>query len=84
MASKGLPKEFVRNMTLEELAALPKRTVGTDVTAHFLEMDRFNVTLMARQKMFPPEIKCYFSGNRLHCVKDSLLRYLGYQAGAAS
>lgn len=80
MASKGLSPEFVRNMTLEELAALQKRTVGTDVTAHFLEMDRFNVTLMARQKMFPPEIKCYFSGNRLHVMKNSLLAYLGYKS----
>ena len=80
MASKGLPKEFVRNMTLEELDALPQRTVGTDVTAHFLEMDRFNVTLMARQKMFPPEIKCYFSGNRLHVMKNSLLSYRGYKS----
>jgi hypothetical protein len=80
MASKGLPKEFVRNMTLEELDALPQRTVGTDGTAHFLEMDRFNVTLMARQKMFPPEIKCYFSGNRLHVMKNSLLAYLGYKS----
>ena len=80
MASKGLSPEFVRNMTLEELAALPKRTVGTDVIAHFLEMDRFNVTLMARQKMFPPENKCYFSGNRLHVMKNSLLAYLGYKS----
>ena len=80
MASKGLSPEFVRNMTLEELVALPQRTVGTDVTAHFLEMDRFNVTLMARQKMFPPEIKCYFSGNRLHVMKNSLLAYLGYKS----
>ena len=78
MASKGLSPDFVRNMTLEELAALPQNTVGTNVAAHFLEMDRFNVTLMARQKMFPEEIKCYFSGNRLHCVKNSLLAYLGY------
>lgn len=78
MASKGLSPEFVRNMTVEDLAALPQRTVGTDVMAHFLEMDRFNVTLMARQKMFPEEIKCHFSGNRLHVMKDSLLNYLGY------
>ena len=80
MASKGLAPEFVRNMTVEELAALPQRTVGTDVMAHFLEMDRFNVTLAARQKMFPPEIKCYFSGNRLHVMKNSLLAYLGYKS----
>ena len=82
MASKGLSPEFVRNMTVEELAALPRRTVGTDVIAHFLEMDRFNVTLMARQKMFPEELQshCHFSGNRLHCMKNSLLKYLGYQA----
>lgn len=79
MASKGLPKEFVQRMTVEELAALPQQTVGTDVTAHFLEMDRFNVTLMARQKMFPEEIRYHFSGNRLHVMKNSLLAYLGYQ-----
>lgn len=83
MASKGLAPEFVRNMTVEELAALPQRTVGTDVTAHFLEMDRFNVTLAARQKDLPPEIKCYFSGNRLKVMKNSLLNYLGYQTGTA-
>lgn len=76
MASKGLSQEFVQNMTVKELAALPQRTVGTDVMAHFLEMDRFNVTLMARQKMLPEEIKYYFSGNRLHVTKDSLLQYL--------
>lgn len=79
MASKGLPKEFVRNMTVEDLAALPQRTVGTDVTAHFLEMDRFNVTLMARQKDLPPEIRFHFSGNRLHVMKNSLLEYLGWR-----
>ena len=84
MASKGLSPEFVRNMTVEELAALPRRTVGTDVMAHFLEMDRFNVTLMARQRKFPPEIKCHFSGNRLHVMKNSLLAYLGYRQDAAS
>lgn len=81
MASRGLSPEFVRNMTIEELAALPQRTVGTDVMAHFLEMDRFNVTLMARQRKFPPEIKCHFSGNRLHVMKNSLLAYLGYHQG---
>ena len=79
-----MSKEDIRNMTLDDLAKLPVRTVGTEITAHFLEMDRFNVTLMARQKMFPAEIKCYFSGNRLHCVKESLLNYLGYRADAAS
>lgn len=84
MASRGLSPEFVRNMTIEELATLPQRTVGTDVMAHFLEMDRFNVTLMARQRKFPPEIKCHFSGNRLHVMKNSLLAYLGYRQDAAS
>lgn len=83
MASKGLAPEFVRNMTVEELAALPQRTVGTDVMAHFLEMDRFNVTLAARQNILPPEIKCHFSGNRLKVMKNSLLNYLGYPTGAA-
>jgi hypothetical protein len=83
MASKGLSPDFVRNMTLEELAALPQNTVGTNVAAHFLEMDRFNVTLMARQNILPPEIKCHFSGNRLHIMKWSLLDYLGYQKHTA-
>ena len=80
MASKGLDPKFVQEMTLEELAALPQQTVGTNVIAHFLEMDRFNVTLMARQKMFPEilQSRCHFSGNRLHMMKNSLLEYLGY------
>ena len=76
--------EEIRNMTLDDLAALPDRTVGTAIAAHFLEMDRWNVTLMARQKMFPEELQnhCHFSGNRLHFVKESLLNYLGYKGGS--
>ncbi len=73
-----MSNEEIRNMTLEDLAKLPVRTVGTAITAHFLEMDRFNVTLMARQRMLP--VENYFSGNRLHVVKDSLLKLFGYEA----
>lgn len=70
----------IRNMTLEDLARLPSRTVGTAITAHFLEMDRWNVTLAARQKILPmPEDRYYFSGNRLHVVKDSILKLFGYE-----
>lgn len=71
--------EQIRTMTLDDLARLPGRTVGTAITAHFLEMDRWNVTLAARQKTLPlsPE-HYYFSGNRLHVVKDGLLRLFGY------
>lgn len=80
MASRGLDPEFVRGMTVEQLAGLPQATVGTDVAAHFLEMDRYNVTLMARAKKLPDELQnhCHFSGNRLHIMKSSLLTYLGY------
>ena len=61
--------EQIQNMTLDDLAKLPGRTVGTAVAAHFLEMDRWNVTLMARQRILPfPEDQYYFSGNRLHIV----------------
>lgn len=71
--------EEIRKMTLEDLANLPCRTVGTAIAAHFLEVDRFNVTLMARQKSLPlPENQYYFSGNRLHIVKDGLLALFGY------
>ena len=71
--------EQIQNMTLDDLAKLPGRTVGTAVAAHFLEMDRWNVTLMARQRILPfPEDQYYFSGNRLHIVKDSLLALFGY------
>lgn len=74
-----MSKEDIRNMTLDDLAKMPCRTVGTAIAAHFLEMDRFNVTLMARQKSLPlPENQYYFSGNRLHIVKDGLLTLFGY------
>jgi hypothetical protein len=63
-------------MTLDDLAKWPKRTVGTEITAHFLEMDRWNVTLAARQKILP--VESYFSGNRLHVKRDSILAYFGY------
>lgn len=73
--------EQIQNMTLDDLAKLPVRTVGTAVAAHFLEMDRWNVTLMARQRILPfPEDQYYFSGNRLHIVKDGLLALFGYGA----
>lgn len=72
-------KNDIRSMTLDDLAKMPCRTVGTAIAAHFLEMDRFNVTLMARQKSLPlPENQYYFSGNRLHIVKDGLLTLFGY------
>ncbi len=74
-----MSKEQIRDMTLDDLAKMPCRTVGTAIAAHFLEMDRFNVTLMARQKSLPlPENQYYFSGNRLHIVKDGLLNLFGY------
>ncbi len=74
-----MTREEIAAMTLDDLAALKQRTVGTAITAHFLEMDRFNVTLMARQKALPmPEGSYYFSGNRLHVVKDSILRIFHY------
>ena len=68
--------EEIRSMTLDDLARMPVRTVGTAIAAHFLEMDRWNVTLAARQKMLP--VESYFSGNRLHIIKDSILTYFGY------
>lgn len=73
--------EQIRDMTLDDLAKLPRRTVGTAIAAHFLETDRWNVTLMARQRLLPfPEDQYYFSGNRLHIVKDSLLALFGHGA----
>jgi len=70
----------IASMTLEDLAKWPKRTVGTEITAHFLEMDRWNVTLAARQKILP--VENYFSGNRLHVKRDSILEYFGYHREA--
>ena len=76
-----MSNDEIWNMTLDDLAALPCRTVGTAIAAHFLEVDRFNVTLMARQKSLPlPEGQYYFSGNRLHIIKDGLLSLFGYPA----
>lgn len=73
--------EEISRMTLEDLARMPERTVGTAIAAHFLEMDRYNVTLMARYQRFPEPLqsKCHFSGNRLHIVKQALLDYMGYK-----
>lgn len=76
-----LTKEQINSMTLDDLAALPVRTVGTAITAHFLEVDRFSVTLMGRQKTLPmPPDQYYFSGNRFHVVKDSILALFRYRA----
>lgn len=70
--------EQIAQMTLDDLAAFPKRTVGTAIAAHFMETDRWNVTLMARQGILPfPKSQYWFSGNRLHIVKDSLLQMFG-------
>ena len=74
-----MTSDQVKAMTLEDLARLPGRTVGTAIAAHFLEMDRWNVTLAARQKTLPlPQDNYYFSGNRLHVLKAGLLRLHGY------
>ena len=74
----SMTAEQVKRMTIEDLIALPDLTVGTAITAHFLEMDRWNVTLAARQGTLP--VENHFSGNRLHVVKRDILRYLGYSA----
>lgn len=71
------PADFA-GMTVEELANMPGFTVGTALAAHFLEVDQWSVTLMARCGRFP-EDAFFFSGNRLHISKGWLLGFLGYK-----
>jgi len=70
-------------MTAAELAAMPVNTVGTGIAARVLECDRWTITLMAKQKTLPFDF--FFSGNRLHISKASILKYLHYEpnGGAA-
>lgn len=70
-------------MTVEELAKTPGFTVGTALAAHFLEVDQWDVTLMARGGKLPKEA-FFFSGNRLHISKGWLLDFLGYKPERAS
>ena len=63
-------------MTVEELAAMPMATVGTKEAAAVMGCDRYTITLMAKHNLLP--CRYFFSGNRLHIVKQSLLEYLGH------
>lgn len=69
-------------MTVEDLAKLQQFTVGTAIAAHFLEVDQWYVTLMARGGRIP-EGSYFFSGNRLHISKSWLLDFLGYKGQKA-
>jgi len=66
-------------MTVDDLAKLPQFTIGTAIAAHFLEVDQWYVTLMARSGRIPNG-QFFFSGNRLHISKAWLLDFLGYKA----
>ncbi|MBQ9252271.1 MAG: hypothetical protein IJ188_06525 [Clostridia bacterium] len=78
--ARKTPADYA-GMTVEDLARLPQFTVGTAIAAHFLEVDQWYVTLMAKcGKM--PEGSFFFSGNRLHVSKAWLLQFLGYSEKA--
>lgn len=64
-------------MTMKDVASLERATIGTKEAAELLGTDRYTVTLLFRKKRLP--VEHFFSGNRLHIVKNSLLEYLGYR-----
>ena len=65
-------------MTVQELAAWPKNSVGTKEASELIGCSRWGLSLAAKQGMLA--IPYTFSGNRLHISKAGLLEYLGYRA----
>lgn len=63
-------------MTLDELAAYPKATVGTKIASEILGCDRYSLNIAAKQGTLNAEY--FFSGNRLHISKAWLLHFCGY------
>ncbi len=63
-------------MTIDELAAYPKATVGTAIAAEFLGCDRYALNVAAKNNKL--NIPFFFSGNRLHISRTGLLEFLGY------
>ena len=62
-------------MTIQDLAAWPKNSVGTKEAAELIGCSRWGLSLAAKQGMLA--IPYTFSGNRLHISKTGLLEYLG-------
>lgn len=62
-------------MTLEELEAWPKTTVGTKEASEILGCSRWGLTLAAKQNQMG-SLKFFFSGNRLHIGRDSLIEFV--------
>ena len=63
-------------MTLDELAAWPKETVGSKEAAQILGCDRYAMNIAAKQGTLNAEY--FFSGNRLKISKAWLLHFCGY------
>ena len=63
-------------MTIQELAAWPKNSVGTKEASELIGCSRWGLSLAAKQGWLA--IPYTFSGNRLHISKAGLLEYLGY------
>jgi hypothetical protein len=64
-------------VTVQELAAWPKNSVGTKEAAELIGCSRWGLTLAAKQGQLA--IPYTFSGNRLHISKSGLLEFLGYR-----
>ena len=64
-------------MTVQELAAWPKNSVGTKEASELIGCSRWGLSLAAKQGMLA--IPYTFSGNRLHISKSGLLEFLGYR-----
>ena len=71
----------VKQMTLEELAAMPGNSVGTKIAAEFLGTSQWGLSLAAKQGTLG--LPYVFSGNRLKISKAALLEYCGWKGEAA-
>ena len=63
-------------MTLDELAAYPKATVGSKIASEILGCDRYSLNIAAKNGTLNADY--FFSGNRLHISKAWLLHFCGY------
>ena len=65
-------------MTIEELEAWPKATVGTKEASEILGCSRWGLSLAAKAGRLGT-LQYTFSGNRLHIGKESLIAFVKNQ-----
>lgn len=62
-------------MTIQELEQWPRPTVGTKEASELLGCSRWGLSLAAKAGNLG-DLRYFFSGNRLHISKDSLIDFL--------